>query len=92
MAGKRYSRRAGVAYGASKHAVMAVNSCLISKKATMASAPARFVRRSQYRDLDRRLVPVPVADRARLIQPEDIAETVLFVARLIHGYASMKFW
>ena len=32
--------------------------------------------------LDRRPVPVPAADRARLIQPEDIAETVVFVARL----------
>ena len=83
MAGKRYSRRAGIAYGASKHAVMAVNELLNLEESNhgiraCAICPAEV----NTAILDRRPVPVPAADRARLIQPEDIAETVLFVARL----------
>lgn len=83
MAGKRYSRRAGVAYGASKHAVMAVSELLNLEESqhgirACAICPAEV----NTAILDRRPVPVPQTDRARLIQPEDIAEAVVFVSRL----------
>ena len=33
--------------------------------------------------LDKRPVPVTVEDKARMLQSEDLAETILFVARLL---------
>ena len=83
MAGKRYSRRAGVAYGASKHAVMALNELLNLEEGNNGiRACAICPGEVNTAILDYRPVPVPAEDRARLIQADDVAETVLFVARL----------
>lgn len=83
MAGKRFSQRAGIAYGASKHAVMALNELLNLEEGNNGiRACAICPGEVDTAILDYRPVPVPAADRDRLIQPEDVAETVLFVARL----------
>ncbi len=81
-AGRFYSAVAGPAYGASKHAVMALNATLNTEEGgngirATALCPAEVATPI----LDRRPVKVPDADRAQLIQPSDMAEIVVFLAK-----------
>lgn len=81
-AGRFYSPVAGVAYGASKHAVMALNASINSEEGThgiraTALCPAEVATPL----LARRPVYDPALD-ATIIQPEDLAETALYVARM----------
>lgn len=82
-AGRYNSYVAGVAYGASKHAVLAMNANLNIEEGrhgirACAICPAEVATPI----LDKRPVPVPPEERAKMLQPEDLAETVLYVAGL----------
>ncbi len=82
-AGRYNSYVAGVAYGASKHAVLALNASLNMEECrhgirACAICPAEVATPI----LDKRPVPVSQDERTKMLQPEDLAETVLYVARL----------
>ena len=82
-AGRYNSYIAGAAYGASKHAVLALNANLNMEECrhgirACAICPAEVATPI----LDKRPVPVGQEERAKMLQPEDLAETVLYVARL----------
>jgi len=82
-AGRYNSYVAGAAYGASKHAVLALNATINIEECrngirACAICPAEVATPI----LDRRPVPVPAEDRAKMLQPEDLAETILYVARM----------
>ena len=82
-AGRYNSYVAGVAYGASKHAVLALNANLNMEEGrhgirACAICPAEVATPI----LDQRPVPVSAEQRARMLQTEDLAETVLYVARM----------
>lgn len=82
-AGRFYSKVAGVAYGASKHAVMSLSAQVNMQEGpngirSCAICPGEVATPI----LDRRPVKLTADELANLIQPEDIAEAVLFVARM----------
>ena len=82
-AGRYNSKVAGPAYGASKHAMNAMTAtlnmeeCINNIRAT-AICPAEVATDI----MDRRPEPPSQADRDRMLQPEDLGDTVLFVAGL----------
>jgi len=82
-AGRYYSKVAGPAYGAAKHAMTAMTAtlnmeeCVNNIRAT-AICPAEVATDI----MDRRPEPPSQADRDRMLQPEDLGDTVLFVAGL----------
>jgi NADP-dependent 3-hydroxy acid dehydrogenase YdfG len=83
MAGKRVSPLSGPGYTAAKHAVVAMNDSINMEECVngiraCAICPGEVATPI----LDLRPVPVSAEDRARMLQPEDLAETILFVARL----------
>ena len=82
-AGVNYSPRAGVAYGASKHAVMALNQ-LINMEEGNNGIRACVLCPGEVETpiLDFRPVPVPQEERARLIQSEDMGDIVVFIMKL----------
>lgn len=82
-AGVNYSPRAGVAYGASKHAVMALNQ-LINMEEGNNGIRACVLCPGEVETpiLDYRPIPVPREDRAQLIQSEDMGEIVVFIMKL----------
>ena len=81
-AGRFYSAVAGPAYGASKHAVMALNATLNTEEgANGIRATALCPAEVSTPILDHRPVKVPDADRAQLIQPSDMGEIVVFLAK-----------
>ncbi len=82
-AGRFDAYLAGAAYSATKHAVLSLNASLNMEEClngirACAICPAEVATPI----LDRRPVPVSAAERARMLQPEDLAETVLYVARM----------
>src|SRR5690606_130202 len=82
MAGKRVGYVSGVPYTAAKHALVAMNEtinfeeCHNGIRAT-ALSPGEVATEI----LDKRPVPVSAEARARMVQPEDMAEVILFLAR-----------
>lgn len=82
-AGVNYSPRAGVAYGASKHAVMALNQ-LINMEEGNNGIRACVLCPGEVETpiLDFRPIPVPQEERARLIQSEDMGDIVVFIMKL----------
>lgn len=82
-AGVNYSPRAGVAYGASKHAVMALNQ-LMNMEYGNEGIRACVLCPGEVDTpiLDDRPIPVPNEERARLIQSEDMGEIVVFILKL----------
>jgi NADP-dependent 3-hydroxy acid dehydrogenase YdfG len=83
MAGVNYSKVAGVPYGASKHAVMSLSAHVNSEEGNNGiRATAICPGEVATPILDRRPIPVPAEDIARLIQPWDIAEVLLLLARM----------
>jgi NADP-dependent 3-hydroxy acid dehydrogenase YdfG len=82
-AGVNYSPRAGVAYGASKHAVMALNQ-LINMEEGNNGIRACVLCPGEVETpiLDFRPIPVPHEERARLIQSEDMGDIVVFIMKL----------
>lgn len=82
-AGVNYSPRAGVAYGASKHAVMALNQLMnIEEGNNGIRACVLCPGEVETPILDYRPIPVPQEERARLIQSEDMGEIVVFIMKL----------
>lgn len=82
-AGRFYSQVAGVAYGASKHAVMSISAHVNMQEGpngirACAICPGEVATPI----LDRRPVKLTPAELEKLIQPEDIAEAVLFAVRM----------
>ena len=82
-AGRYDSYVAGAIYGASKHAVLALNASINIEEGpngirACAICPAEVATTI----LDSRPVPPSAEERAEMLQPEDLAETVLFVARM----------
>jgi len=82
-AGRYEAYLAGAAYSATKHAVLSLNASLNMEEClngirACAICPAEVATPI----LDRRPVPVTAKERARMLQPEDLAETVLYVARM----------
>ncbi|MBV9113184.1 MAG: SDR family oxidoreductase [Hyphomicrobiales bacterium] len=83
MAGKRVSPMSGPGYTAAKHAVVAMSDSINMEEfangiRSCAICPGEVATPI----LDRRPVPVSDEDRAKMLQPEDLAETVIFVASL----------
>ena len=79
-AGVNYSLRSGVAYCASKHAVMALNQLINAEHGNEGiRACALCPGEVETPILDHRPVQVPREDRDRLIQKEDMGEIVVFV-------------
>ena len=82
-AGRFYSEIAGAAYGASKHAVMALNATLNQEERNNGiRATAICPGEVATPILDRRPKKLAPDELARVIQPEDVADLVLFLARL----------
>ncbi len=83
IAGVRPSALAGAAYNASKHALSALNAS-INLEESVHGIRATLLAPGEANTplLDRRPVPVPAEVRAQVLQPEDIAAAVLFIALL----------
>jgi NADP-dependent 3-hydroxy acid dehydrogenase YdfG len=83
IAGVRPSALAGAAYNASKHALSALNTSINLEEAVN-GIRATLLAPGEVNTplLDRRPVPVPAETRMRILQPEDIAAAVLFIAQL----------
>ena len=82
-AGVGYSPRAGVAYGASKHAVMALNQLMnIEEGNNGIRACVLSPGEVDTPILDYRPVPVPKEERERLIQSDDMGEIVVFIMKM----------
>src|SRR3546814_4902345 len=78
-AGRFYSKVAGVAYGASKHAVMSLSAQInMQEGANGIRACAICPGEVATPILDRRPVKLTPDELEKVIQPEDIAEAVLF--------------
>ncbi len=82
-AGKYVLKFAGPAYNASKHAVVAMSESLNKEECgngirATALCPAEV----STPIMDKRPVPVPAEDRAKMVQPEDMGDLMLFLARL----------
>ena len=82
-AGRRVSPVSGVAYTAAKHALLAMNASLNMEEGrngvrACAICPGEVATPI----LDQRPVPVSPEERAKVLQPEDLAETILFVSRM----------
>jgi NADP-dependent 3-hydroxy acid dehydrogenase YdfG len=73
----------GPAYNAAKHAMLAMNASLnIEECANGIRACAICPAEVATPILDARPIPVSAEDKARMLQTEDLGETVLFVARM----------
>ncbi len=83
LAGKHISPLSGPGYTAAKHAVVAMSASINMEEfangiRSCAICPGEVATPI----LDRRPVPVSAEDRAKMLQSEDLAETVLFVATM----------
>jgi len=83
LAGRFVSPLSGPAYTAAKHAVVAMSASINMEECVngiraCAICPGEVATPI----LDLRPVPVSAEDRAKMLQPEDLAETILFVARM----------
>ena len=82
-AGVGYSPRAGVAYGASKHAVMALNQLMnIEEGNNGIRACVLSPGEVDTPILDYRPIPVPKEERERLIKSDDMGEIVVFIMKM----------
>lgn len=83
IAGKRASKLAGAAYSASKHGLIALTHSINEEEAGYGiRATAICPGEVETPILDLRPEPVGAEHRARILQPEDVAAAVLFVASL----------
>ncbi len=82
-AGRRVSQLTGPAYTAAKHAMNAMNESLNMEEChngirACAICPGEVATPI----MDKRPVPLSDEDKARMVQPEDLGDTILFVASL----------
>ena len=82
MAGKRVSALTGPAYTSAKHAMNAMTASLLEEERNNGiRATAICPGEVATPILDARPVPVSAEDRARILQSEDVANLVLYVAQ-----------
>ena len=82
MASKNAGAMTGPAYTSSKHAVNAItHSLILEERNNGVRATAICPGEVATPILDHRPVPVSAADRARILQSDDLGELVLFVAQ-----------
>jgi NAD(P)-dependent dehydrogenase (short-subunit alcohol dehydrogenase family) len=83
MAGRFISRLSGPAYTAAKHGVVAM-SHTVNMQECMNGIRSSVVLPGEVATpiLDQRPVPVSAEDRARMVQPEDVGDLVLYIACL----------
>ncbi len=80
-AGARVSFLTGPAYTAAKHAVNALTESLNMEEGINGIRATAICPGEVSTDImDRRPVPIPAEDRARMVQPEDMGEAIHFVA------------
>ena len=82
-AGRYVSTLTGPAYAAAKHGLVALSESINQEECgngirSCCICPGEVATPI----LDKRPVPVTAEDRARMLQPEDMADTILFVARM----------
>ena len=82
-AGRYDAKAAGVAYSATKHAVLSLNASVNMEEyqngiRACAICPAEVATPM----MDQRPISVSAEERARMLKPEDLADTVLFVAQM----------
>ena len=83
VAGRRVGYMSGPLYVTAKHAVVAMTETLNLEQGIHGiRATALCPGEVATPILDHRPVPVSAEDKARMLQPEDLGETVLFLARL----------
>ena len=83
MAGKRASGLSGTVYAATKHGMNALNESINQEEWRHGiRATALCPGEVNTEILDKRPIPVPAEERARLIGPEDLAEAIRFVGAL----------
>jgi NADP-dependent 3-hydroxy acid dehydrogenase YdfG len=83
ISGRRASTLAGAAYSASKHALNALSK-VVSQEEEQHGIRSTIISPGDINTplLDKRPVPVSAEQRAKILQPDDIAATALFVATL----------
>ena len=82
-AGRYNTHIAGIPYGPSKHAVLSLNASInMEESVNGIRACAICPGEVATPILDRRPKPPSAEERAKMLQPEDLAETVLFLARM----------
>jgi NADP-dependent 3-hydroxy acid dehydrogenase YdfG len=83
ISGRRASTLAGAAYSASKHAMNALSK-VVSQEEEQHGVRSTIISPGDINTplLDKRPVPVSADQRAKILQPDDIAAAVLFVAML----------
>jgi NADP-dependent 3-hydroxy acid dehydrogenase YdfG len=82
-AGARVSYLTGPAYTAAKHAVNALTENLNMEEGINGIRACAVCPGEVSTDImDKRPVPVPAEERARMVQPEDMGETIWFVASM----------
>lgn len=83
ISGRRASSLAGAAYSASKHALNALSK-VVSQEEEQHGIRSTIISPGDINTplLDKRPVPVSAEQRAKILQPDDIAAAALFVARL----------
>ena len=79
ISGKR-SNPWGVAYNASKFGMTALGACVSEEERKRNQDHQPLSRRSQYPDFRQAPRPAPAEHRAKILQPEDIAQAVLLLA------------
>ena len=92
-AGRNVSLVSGPAYGAAKHAVVAMSHGINMEECvngirSCALCPGEVATPI----LDKRPVPVSAEDRARMVQSEDVGETILFVAQMPKHVCLNEIW
>ena len=92
-AGRHVSLVSGPAYGAAKHAVVAMNHG-INMEECVNGIRACVICPGEVATpiLDKRPVPVTAEERARMVQSEDVGETILFVARMPKHVCLNEIW
>jgi NADP-dependent 3-hydroxy acid dehydrogenase YdfG len=83
ISGRRASTLAGAAYSASKHALNALSK-VVGQEEEQNGIRSTIISPGDINTplLDKRPVPVSAEQRAKILQPDDIAATALFVATL----------
>ncbi|HEU5098300.1 MAG TPA: SDR family oxidoreductase [Roseiflexaceae bacterium] len=83
ISGRRASTLAGAAYSASKHALNALSK-VVSQEEEQHGIRSTIISPGDINTplLDKRPAPVSAEQRAKILQPDDIAAAALFVARL----------
>lgn len=82
-AGRFYSLLTGPAYSAAKHGLMAMNASINMEECINGIRACALCPGEVWTPIiDRRPDQLPEEEKARMLRPEDVGETILFIARL----------